>query len=224
MLPVYNPLMPAASHPIQAVLFDFGKVLSKPPRPESWQRMKDVSGLSEEQLHERYWAHRDDYDSGHLTGDEYWRGIAGEGVAPESLAALKAADVDMWTDMNEPMMDWVAHLHGSGVRTGILSNMPDSMTEGICAKFDWIDRFDHTIWSHALKLRKPQREIYERAAAGLGLPAEAILFLDDKEENTRAAEEFGMQAIVYADHSGFVDEMHRRGLHHLLPASAAAQR
>jgi beta-phosphoglucomutase-like phosphatase (HAD superfamily) len=43
-------------------------------------------------------------------------------------------------------------------------------------------------------LAKPRPEIYRRAAARLGLPPEACVFVDDYEANVRAAEELGMRA------------------------------
>ncbi|MEK6398723.1 MAG: HAD family phosphatase [Terriglobus sp.] len=172
--------------------------------------------MSEQQLEDGYWKFRDDYDAGLLTGDQYWRNIVGQDAPHDQLQQLKAADVALWTQMNQPMLDWVAALHRHGFRTGILSNMPDAMAEGICAQFDWIANFDHTVWSYALKLRKPQPEIYHAATEGLDIPAEHILFLDDKPENIQAAEDAGMQGIVYLDHDSFEQEMHTRGLAHLL--------
>lgn len=210
--------------PVHAVLFDFGKVLSLPPDPKVWQQMIQVSGLTESELEDGYWKFRDDYDAGLLTGDEYWRNIAGASASAGQLQQLKAADVALWTQMNQPMLDWVAALHRSGFRTGILSNMPDAMAEGICAQFDWIANFDHAVWSHALKLRKPQQEIYTAAIVGLNTPAENILFLDDKPENIQAAEEAGMQGIVYDDHDSFEREMLARGLGHLLDVGQATDR
>jgi putative hydrolase of the HAD superfamily len=201
---------------IHAVLFDFGKVLSKNPDPKAWSRLRELTGLSEDELHHRYWLDRDDYDAGLLTGDEYWSRITPQPPTPDLLAALKATDLALWTDMNIPMLDWVSQLHKSGFRTGILSNMPDAMADGICARFDWIENFDHTVWSHEHKMRKPQPAIYALAAAGLTTPPEHILFIDDKEENTRAAEAFGMQAIVYCDHAIFEQTMRDRGWGHLL--------
>jgi len=208
--------------PVHAVLFDFGKVLSLPPDPEVWQQMIHLSGLSERQLEDGYWKFRDDYDAGLLTGDMYWRSIVGNSGSPEQLQQLKAADVALWTQMNKPMLDWVGALHRNGFRTGILSNMPDAMAEGICAQFDWIANFDHTVWSYALKLRKPQPEIYQAAVEGLKTPAENILFLDDKPENIQAAEAAGIQGILYSDHDSFEREMRMRGFGHLLEIGNSA--
>lgn len=203
-------------HTIEAVLFDFGKVLTLAPNPVAWTRMQQISGLADEDLGHGYWSLRDDYDAGLYTGDTYWERVTGRALTTKERQSLKEADVDLWTDMNEPMLAWVAVLHAAGFRTGILSNMPDSMAEGICSRFPWIENFDHTVWSHALKLRKPQPEIYAAAIAGLGVPAQNILFIDDKEENTTAAKAAGMQVISYRNHDQFVKEMETRGFGALL--------
>ncbi len=208
---------------IQAILFDFGKVLSLPPQPAAWTKLLFLTELSEQALSANYWAFRDDYDEGIYTGSSYWQKVAGRTLPPETLQVLKDTDVELWTEMNQPMLEWVDALHSAGFGTGILSNMPDAMADGICAKFEWISRFDHTIWSHALKLRKPQPAIYAAAIAGLGVPAGNILFIDDKEVNIAAAEAAGMQAIRYDDHDSFVREMNRRGYGALLhPAQIAS--
>ena len=215
-------------HSIQAVLFDFGMVLSGPPVPAVWTEMQRVSGLDEATLHRLYWARRDDYDRGTLDGAPYWNRLAADAereFTPQQRDRLLALDVELWTDINLPMLAWVKLLHRAGVRTGILSNIGDAMAEGIRRKFDWIGDFHHAVWSHALRLRKPEQAIYAAAAEGLGLPAGQILFVDDKEENIRAAEQFGMQGIVYRDQVTFEAEMKARGFTYLLqpePATVTA--
>ena len=204
---------------VSAVLFDFGMVLSGPPSAKGWAAMGEISGLDESTLQRNYWAHRDDYDRGALDGDAYWKRVAddaGTQFSKETRKLLQAADLELWTEMNEPMLLWVQKLHTAGIRTGILSNMGDMMARGLCSKLDWIGDFHHTVWSYALKMRKPEPAIYAAAANGLGLPAGEILFLDDKEENVRAAEEFGMQGLVYSTHADFQQQMQRCGYEYLL--------
>ena len=204
---------------IQAVLFDFGMVLSLPPDPAAWARMRAITGLSESDLYREYWAHRHAYDSGALTGETYWHKAAqGAGIAlePTQLADLLVADVDLWTQLNLPMVEWAQRLQRAGIRTGILSNMPDAMEAGIVAKFDWLHDFDHNTWSHALKIAKPEAAIYAHAAEGLKTDPAHILFIDDRQDNVEAAIAAGMQAIQYRDHDSFVREMNRRGLGYLL--------
>ena len=206
-------------NPVQAVLFDYGMVLSGPPLPAAWARMISITGLDDATLHREYWAHRHDYDRGTLNGTTYWQQVAHSGAVSltnTQILDLQAADTDLWGEINAPMLNWVQDLQRAGVRTGILSNIGDAMSSGLTAKHPWIVAFDHHTWSHALKLAKPEAAIYHHAAQGLQTPPANILFIDDRIENIHAAHAVGMQAIQYSDHPAFEQEMHARGLTHLL--------
>lgn len=204
---------------VKAVLFDYGKVLSGPEKAEAWNGMRDLLGLSEEKFREMYWKYRDDYDRGTLSGTQYWSNIAQDVAFPlddDSLLELKKLDVEMWTDLNLPMVEWAHRLKSAGVKTGILSNIGDAMEEGVRAKFAWVEGFTHATWSHALKLRKPEPEIYVAAAKGLGVEPGEVLFIDDREDNIAGAQAVGMLGVVYGQHGEFEREMERIGLGALL--------
>jgi len=205
--------------PVKAVLFDFGQVLSLPPDPVVWQQMLAISGLGEADFHREYWAHRHEYDRGTFTGGAYWHRVA-EGsqttFTPAQITDLIAADVNLWSRLNLPIVEWAGRLQRAGVRTGILSNIGDKMADGLIAKFDWISGFDHCVWSYSYKLAKPEAAIYHCAAEGLATDPAQILFIDDKQENIEAAHSIGMQAIQYSSHANFELEMQQRGLAALL--------
>ena len=209
--------MEHTSHPIEAVLFDYGQVLSGPPNPLAWARMREISGLDEVALQHGYWLPRHEYDRGTHTGEAYWRLVAGERhLTPVQIDALIDADTDLWTDLNLPMVEWARRLQTAGVRTGILSNLGDAMAVGVLSKFDWLGRFDHCTWSHTLRLAKPELAIYRHAAEGLRTELPRILFLDDRADNVDGARDAGMQAIRYTSHPAFLAEMNARGFSHLL--------
>jgi putative hydrolase of the HAD superfamily len=204
---------------IQAVLFDYGMVLSGPPDPAAWSRIRAITNLNEETLHREYWAHRHAYDRGDLNGESYWQAAAtGAGIilTPTQLADVIAADTDLWSQLNTPMLDWAQRLQRAGIRTGILSNIGDAMSAGLLAKHDWLQAFNHHTWSYTLNLAKPEPAIYIHAAEGLHTPPANILFIDDRAENIEAALAVGMQAIQYTDHATFELEMHARNLDYLL--------
>jgi putative hydrolase of the HAD superfamily len=208
---------------IRAVLFDFGMVLSGPPEPRAWARMLEASDLDNSALHAGYWAHRHDYDRGALTGQAYWHAVgqsSGRSFTANQIASLIAADTDLWTDLNQPMVDWAARLQQAEIRTGILSNIGDAIAEGICAKCGWIAAFDHCTWSHALNMAKPDPEIYIETAKALGVAPDETLFIDDREDNIFAALALGFQAIRYTSHAEFEREMRERNLGWLLDARA----
>ena len=204
---------------IKAVLFDYGMVLSGPPDPAAWDRMRTLSGLSEEQFHRGYWTHRLAYDRGDLSAEFFWNQAAAPTHAiltPDQLTALIAADVDYWSTINPPMLAWARNLQHAGIPTGILSNMPGPMETGLRARHRWIDNFTHHTWSHSVNLAKPEPAIYLHAAEGLHTPPANILFIDDRTENIEAAIAVGMHAILYTTHIAFEHEMRTRGLDSLL--------
>ena len=210
-----------AAQRVDAVLFDYGQVLSGPPDPAAWAVLRAVSGLDEERLHAAYWKFRHDYDRRDLTGSKYWDAVAGHaGVRfdPAQMDALMAADIDLWTALNQPMVEWAGRLQRAGVRTGILSNIGDCIGDGVVARLPWLVGFDHCVWSHALRTAKPDPAIYLQTAEALKTAVGNILFIDDRAENVAAAAKLGMQAVHYTTHAEFEREMRGRGLGWLLDA------
>lgn len=200
------------SQTIRAVLFDYGLVLTGPPAAAAWARIQQVLGIEEKALSDAYWSPRSDYDRGSCTGAQYWQLVAGRQLAPAELDALTAADTDLWTEPNQPMIDWALRLQEAGMRTGILSNLGDDMTRGILARLPWLAGFDYHVWSHTLLTIKPDPVVYQAAVAGLDVPAAQILFVDDREDNIAGARSCGLQAIRYKEHRSFLEELNVRGL------------
>lgn len=204
---------------INAVLFDYGMVLSGPPDPTARRDMERILGVDEETFQAAYWKHRDSYDRGTLGGLTYWNSVARDlhkSLDAVSLDALIDADNALWTQPNHPMIQWATSLQLAGIKTGILSNIGDAMEAGIRERFPWLEEFSHYTFSHRLGIAKPDPEIYRHAVEGLGVPADEILFVDDKEENILAARVAGLVAVQYTSHEAFVQEMQRLGLGSLL--------
>ncbi|QMV17486.1 HAD-IA family hydrolase [Granulicella sp. 5B5] len=192
---------------IQAVLFDYGMVLSGPPDQAAKERMEMLLNATSERFHDAYWRFRDAYDRGVLNAAEYWLAVASalqRKVAPNTLEALIEADTEHWGQPNEPMIAWALVLQQTGVKTGILSNIGDAMEESILSRFSWMNGFSHRTFSHRLKIAKPDIAIYHYAAQGLKTQPAEILFIDDREENVLAARTAGMVALRYDNHEAFV--------------------
>jgi putative hydrolase of the HAD superfamily len=211
---------------IRAVLFDFGLVLSGPPDPIARLRMETILRATQPELRAAYWRHRDDYDLGVLNGVSFWRTVAADLAHPlteDELEQLLQADVELWTQPNQPMIDWAAALQSAGISTGILSNMGDAMETGIVARFPWVTGFAHCTFSHRLGIVKPDQRIYRHSIAAIGEPAEAILFIDDRIENVEAGRAAGLYAIQYSNHEDFLREFHSANFSGLpLPAVITA--
>ena len=204
---------------ISAVLFDYGMVLSDVPEAADWRLLERVLDVEEEAFQAAYWKYRDAYDRGALSAQTYWEIVARDLNKPIDAAILRAlidADTVVWTQPNPVMMEWAASLNRSGMKTGILSNIGDAMESGVLGRFPALAEFTHHTFSHRLGIAKPDAAIYRHAVEGLGVPVEEILFVDDREENIRAARVAGMVAVQYIGHAAFVEEMHGMGLGWLL--------
>jgi len=211
--------MPDQTPTITAILFDYGMVLSGPPDPASWTRLKQVFQTDEPAFHAAYWNHRHDYDRGTLNAITYWQAVAEDLRKPIDSGQLRdliAVDTALWTQPNQPMIDWATALQRANIKTGILSNLGDEMELGILARFPWLQNFAHHTFSHRLGIAKPDLAIYQHAAEGLATPPSDILFLDDREENIAAARASGMTAIQYTTHAAFLESMTTQNLTHLL--------
>lgn len=204
---------------IHAVLFDYGLVLSGPPDPHAWERLKTLLQANEADFHAAYWSHREQYDRGALTAAAYWSAVASDlnrSLDQQTLITLLTADVVVWTQPNHDMIAWAADLQKAGYKTGILSNIGDAMEAGILARFDWLQGFHHHTFSHRLRIAKPDLAIYRHAAEGLGEDPCHILFVDDREENILAARKVGMIAIRYQEHASFIEDLRSAGLQTLV--------
>ncbi len=187
---------------LEAVIFDYGKVISLDQDAECVAEMRRLSGLDEQTFHHLYWKHRDAYDAGAFTGPFYWQTIAGEaGVAFTSsqLAALVDADNRSWSRTSDLALRWAGELAASGFKLGILSNMHRDLRDHLERTCPWVRDFHHTVFSCDVGMIKPEEPIYRLAVDGLGVPPARALFLDDREPNILAAQRVGLQGIVVDD-------------------------
>ena len=67
---------------LQAVIFDYGEVLSGPPDPQAHRNLLAIAGVEEEAFEKAYWAHRLDYDADILNGQTYWQTVARDTGCP----------------------------------------------------------------------------------------------------------------------------------------------
>jgi FMN phosphatase YigB (HAD superfamily) len=81
--------------------------------------------------------------------------------------------------------------------TYLLSNTNALHIEHINERYTFPTLVKGAILSHELRLRKPQREIYEAALKLSGTLPEETVFIDDLEENCAGARKVGLHAIRY---------------------------
>jgi putative hydrolase of the HAD superfamily len=83
--------------------------------------------------------------------------------------------------------------------TLLLTNNIVEWRDGWRARIDVHALFDHVIDSSEVGTRKPEARIYELTEEALGLPGEALFFVDDLGMNLKPARQRGWQTLKYVD-------------------------
>jgi putative hydrolase of the HAD superfamily len=112
---------------VQAVIFDFGHVLTLPPRPENQAWLAQRCGLNREEYLRAFHELRPEVDRGTMSLSGFWERMARRGGRTASGALLRELgekDLEAWTRPNPAMFAWAEELRRGGWRTAILSNMP----------------------------------------------------------------------------------------------------
>ena len=135
---------------IKAVILDYGDVLSYSPTAEEWSRMASVFKLDPGAFRRLWGRDRLTYDRGDISYDGYWSKLAADAgvkLAPEDLQEVGQLDLDMWAHINTTMVGWVQQIRLSGIKTGLLSNMPHEMIRYSRQNYPWLKHFDHLTFS-----------------------------------------------------------------------------
>lgn len=187
---------------LRAVVFDYGLVLTGSPDPSAHAEMLRITGLAAERFEAFYWADRNAFDAGALTGRAFWQKLtseAGIGASESTIDELVALDARMWMTENSVMLAWQLKLKQHGLLTAIVSNMGDTVHQAMERELPWLARFDVLVWSYLLRITKPDLAIYRHVLEKLGTRPGETLFIDDRKANVDAAVAMGMKGIVFTE-------------------------
>ena len=94
-------------------------------------------------------------------------------------------------------VDLARRARAAGLPTGLLSNSWGDGGYDIYTGHDLSALFDVVVISHIVGLRKPERPIFELAAAMLGVAPTDCVLVDDTSANVAAARAVGMAAVHF---------------------------
>jgi len=211
----------ASSQAISAVILDYGEVLCWRPSPEALVEMARIFGIDEDKFLPIYRSSRNPYDRGDFTGDTYWAEFARQAsvtIHAHQIERLRRLDVQMWSNLNQEMTEWLERVHSRGIKTAILSNMQTDMAAHVRKNFTWLRHFDHQIFSCEVRAIKPDPVIYRHSLDLLKIAPSEVLFIDDRDENIQAARAAGIRGIVFESVEHFRKDLQALGFP-VLPAS-----
>lgn len=122
----------------------------------------------------------------------------------------------LWTDFFDGTVPGIEDLIDkvrARYRVAFLSNSNEIHAEAIPRAYGVLfRREDRFIFSHRLKVAKPDPEIFRRAAEILGALPQHIIFIDDLLENVLAARGVGMTAFQFTDAMSMEKTLRGEGL------------
>jgi epoxide hydrolase-like predicted phosphatase len=197
----------SAARRAEAVLFDFGGVLTTPVW-DSFEAFCRAEGLEPDSIRALF---RDDPEAladlrglerGDLSEREFELSLAGRlglGRSEGIIERLFEGMVPL-----EEMLAAVRSLRVGGLRTGLVSNSwsTDHYDRALLA-----EHFDAVLISGELGMHKPQPEIYLLAAERVGAAPADCVFVDDLRENCAGAEAVGMVAIRHREPAETIERL-----------------
>ena len=113
----------------------------------------------------------------------------------EAIEAFYGRFLEMIDSVHQENVNLALKLKQKGYPIYLLSNFPGDQFEKYRLQNSFLDEFDDRIISGDVGLAKPDIKIYQLAIKKFNLNPEESLFIDDKIENTKGAEQAGIKTI-----------------------------
>jgi len=113
----------------------------------------------------------------------------------EAIEVFYGRFLEMIDSVHQENVNLALKLKQKGYPIYLLSNFPGDQFEKYRLQNSFLDEFDDRIISGDVGLAKPDIKIYQLAIKKFNLNPEESLFIDDKIENTKGAEQVGIKTI-----------------------------
>lgn len=197
---------------LPVIVFDFGSVVGGSDPVLEARAVAPVLGLSfhdalllmcqlksskqKEISPERFWQEYE-LSSGKRLPDD-WK----EQFEKISLLSIRA---------NPQMLDLVDELRHRGYQVALLSNVRASRAAFIREQGIY-SHFDPVVLSCEIGVKKPQKEAFYALLHQAHVSASDCIMIDDKLENIKAAEDVGMDAILFTSVEELKEKLEERGI------------
>lgn len=203
---------PVSSDSISLLLFDAGGVVIRDPTIGVVMAIENQLNLEHGRLHSAMYEGEPWklLSVGAITEEHYWTGVS-ESLELDSVIVRKAAEPAWGTGSPDAdVVSLIRELQGK-YRIALFSNATLTLERQL-ADLRLSDLFDPIINSARIRHRKPDPAAFRHTLDLLRVSAAQVLFIDDKERNTRVAEELGMATVVFDGAAQLRAELLLRGM------------
>ncbi|MHB9032390.1 MAG: HAD family hydrolase [Anaerolineae bacterium] len=199
---------------IDTVLFDWGGVFQRTVDYTPRQALADELQIDEPTLEKRVFSHPAlvQASQGLLAADIAWKRVTEDlGIydVPLFLQRFFAGD-----RIDQQLVELVTWLRAHGMKVGLLSNAPASITtsQGIAGRWGMAGLFDAQVFSYEVGEFKPHPQAFKAALAALGASAEQTVFVDDFIENIQGAKAVGFSALLFTNTAQLLADLRQLGI------------
>ncbi|MBI0378363.1 HAD-IA family hydrolase [Streptomyces albiflaviniger] len=181
------------------VLFDLFGVIALHQRPGALAEMAARCAAPADAFAEAYWDCRPPYDAAQWSAPEYWTAVLrwlSLPVDADTIEELRLADIDSWSRVDHRMVAYVQSLRDVA-EVALLSNIPADHADAFLAAQPWLKHLDHVAFSGKINAAKPDPATFHHCVVSMWAAPADFLFVDDREENVRAARATGMDGHVF---------------------------
>ncbi len=197
----------------QAIVFDFGGVMTKEPNR---QAVVEFLCKSFELSAQEFEAVNQEKRKAAKTGkrdQDFWMEYAKEKniFLPKEWEDSFNHVMKDAIGVNHEMYDLVLKLKEKDISIALLSNIDDRLAR-IIREFNLYTPFQPCLLSCEIGMEKPDPKIYEFLLQKMELPSTKIIFVDDRAENIEAAQKLGFDAILFTSQNQLQKELKKRGV------------
>ncbi|QQG43252.1 MAG: HAD family phosphatase [Candidatus Daviesbacteria bacterium] len=199
---------------IEAVIFDVGGVLHI--YDGQLVQTEVISGLSItlDTFRQVWVSLTNKLEMGLLTEEEYWeefKKATGSTVQlPEESLLVRGLRKSF--HINTEVIEIVRRLKKQGFKLAVLSNTILPHTRYM-DEIGLYDLFDRKLFSYDIGAKKPDPRTYQAALAALDISPTVGVFIDDREENVTAANQLGLNGLVYTTAEKLREDFSILGIH-----------
>lgn len=197
----------------QAIVFDFGEVMTGKPNKEIVVHfLKESFHLSDIEFEKVNREKHKAIQQG-KTDVEFWQEYAKRMhiKLPDDWALKFIQVMKEAIAVNPFMFDLVKELRQEGYQAVLLSNIDERLGK-LIKEFGYYDAFDACFLSYELGYEKPDIRIYLHVLAKLALEPADLLFIDDRLDNVESARSLGIDSIHFISLEQLKFELSKRGL------------
>ncbi|MBV1877673.1 MAG: HAD-IA family hydrolase [Pseudomonadales bacterium] len=181
---------------IKAVLFDADGVIQQ--MPKDWMSRVETL-LANRAKAEAFMDEAFAAEKPCLTGDGDFLATITDLLRRWDKAFSLDEILKVWThiECSQEMLSLISQLRKNGIVVGLATNQQAFRADYMKHELAYQDKFDALFISCELGVAKPDLTFFQRISESLQIPANQILFFDDRQDNVLSARESGMQAEVF---------------------------